>query len=49
MVGGMLREPYRTWLMLASRYSRIWSTVVEDGMVVVFVVGLVAWWRGAVG
>lgn len=49
IVGNMLPEPYRGWLMLAARYSGIWSTVVEDGMVVVFVVGLVAWWKGAVG
>jgi len=49
IVGNMLPEPYKDWLMLAARYSGIWSTVVEDGMVVVFVVGVVAWWKGAVG
>lgn len=48
IVGNMLPEPYKGWLMLAARYSGIWSTVVEDGMVVVFVIGVVAWWKGAV-
>ena len=49
IVGNMLPEPYRGWLILAGRYSGIWSTVVEDGMVIVFIVGLVAWWKGALG
>lgn len=47
IVGNMLPEPWRGYLTLAARYSGIWSTVVEDGMVIVFVVGLVAWWKGA--
>ena len=46
---GMLPEPWRGWVQLAARYAGIWSTVVQDGMVVVFVVGVVAWWKGAVG
>ena len=49
MVAGFLPEPWRGYITLAARYSGIWSTVVEDGMVVVFIVGAVAWWRGAVG
>jgi len=49
IVGNMLPEPWKGYLTLAARYSGIWSTVVEDGMVIVFVVGLVAWWKGAVG
>ncbi len=49
MAANVLPEPYKGWLMLAGRYSGIWSTVVEDGMVIVFIVGLVAWWKGAVG
>lgn len=48
-VGNFLPEPYKSWVRLAGRYSGIWSTIVEDGMVVVFVVGIVAWWKGAVG
>lgn len=49
IVGNMLPEPWRGYLTLAARYSGIWSTVVEDGMVIVFVVGLVAWFKGAIG
>ena len=49
IVGNMLPEPWRGYVRLAARYSGIWSTVVEDGMVVVFVLGCVAWWKGATG
>lgn len=49
IMGNMLPEPWRRYVKLAARYSGIWSTVVEDGMVVVFVLGCVAWWKGAVG
>lgn len=49
IVGNMLPEPWGRYARLAARYSGIWSTIVEDGMVVVFVLGCVAWWKGAVG
>ena len=49
MAGNMLPDPYRSWIKLAGRYSGIWSTTVEDGMVNVFILGVVAWWKGAVG
>ena len=49
IVGNMLPEPWRGYVRLAARYSGIWSTVVEDGMVIVFVLGCTAWWKGAVG
>lgn len=49
MGAGFLPEPYRGYVRLIGRYARIWGTVVEDAMVVVFVVGCVAWWKGAVG
>ena len=49
MGAGFLPEPYRGYVRLVGRYARIWGTVVEDAMVVVFVVGCVAWWEGAVG
>lgn len=49
LAAGFLPEPYRGYLMLIGRYARIWGTVVEDAMVIVFVVGCVAWWKGAVG
>ena len=47
-VAGFLPEPYRGYLGLVGRYSGIWNTVVQDAMVVIFVLGCVAWWRGAV-
>jgi hypothetical protein len=28
------------------RYAAVWATVVEDAMVVVFVLGAAAWWKG---
>ena len=49
IVANMLPEPYKGWLTLAGRYSGIWSTIVEDGMVIVFIIGLVAWWKDAAG
>lgn len=49
IAGNLLPEPWKGWLRLAGRYSGIWTTVVEDGMVIVFVVGCMAWWKGAVG
>ncbi|MCJ1312311.1 hypothetical protein MMC25_005985 [Agyrium rufum] len=49
MAANFLPEPWRGRLLLVSRYAGIWSTVVEDGMVVVFVLGCVAWWQGEVG
>ena len=49
LVAGFLPEPYRGYVMLMGRHARIWGTVVEDAMVIVFVVGCVAWWEGAVG
>ena len=48
MVARFLPEPWKGYLGLVSRYSRIYSTVVEDAMVVVFVLGVVAWWAGSV-
>ena len=46
MAGGLLPEPYRGWIRLMGRYSGIWATVVEDGMVVVWVLGVGRWWMG---
>lgn len=48
MVLGILPEPWRGWVGLAVRYSGIWTTIVADAMVVVFVLGVVAWWGGDV-
>ncbi|MCJ1303233.1 hypothetical protein MMC08_006041 [Hypocenomyce scalaris] len=48
MIGGVLPEPYKGYVALIRRYSGIYTTVVEDAMVVVFVLGLKAWWKGGV-
>lgn len=48
MVVGVFPEPWRSRALLLSRYSVIYSTIVQDAMVVVFVLGSVAWWDGAV-
>ena len=49
LIGGILPEPWRGWSRLAGQYSGIWKTLVEDAMVVVFVMGIVGWWRGLAG
>ena len=45
----VLPEPWKGYVGLVTRYSGIWTTAVEDAMVVVFVLGCVAWWKGALG
>ena len=45
-VGQLLPEPYAGYVRVVGRYSVIYSTVVSDAMVVVFVLGAVSWWRG---
>ena len=45
-LGRMLPEPWAGWVRLIGRYSVIYTTLLADAMVVVFVLGVVAWWRG---
>jgi hypothetical protein len=47
MIMGFLPEPYKGYLALLNRYSRIWTTVTGDVMVLVFVLGVCAWLRSA--
>ncbi|KAF2808935.1 uncharacterized protein BDZ99DRAFT_533159 [Mytilinidion resinicola] len=47
-VAQILPEPYAGYVRVVGRYSVIWRTVVADAMVVVFVLGASAWWRGGV-
>lgn len=50
-IGGLMRvlpEPYKGYLALGTRYGGIYTTVVQDAMAVLFVLGCVAWWKGAV-
>ncbi|KAJ4368794.1 hypothetical protein N0V83_005876 [Neocucurbitaria cava] len=46
-VAGILPAPYSGYVRTIGRYSVIYSTVVSDAMVVVFVLGATSWWRGA--
>ena len=48
MVLGMLPEPFKTYASLAVRYSGIFTQLIADAVTVVFVLGIVAWWRGEV-
>ena len=48
MVLGMLPEPFKTYASLAVRYSGIITQLVADAVTVIFVLGVVAWWRGEV-
>ncbi|KAL9123401.1 MAG: hypothetical protein Q9187_000040 [Circinaria calcarea] len=48
-VAGFLPEPWKGYVGLVNRYSGIYTTIVEDAMAVVFVLGLVAWWQGLAG
>jgi hypothetical protein len=45
-VAGILPPPYGNYIRTIGRYSVIWSTVVSDAMVVVFVLGATSWWKG---
>lgn len=48
MVAGAFPEPWQGRALLLSRYSFICSTIVQDAMVVIFVLGCVTWWEGVV-
>lgn len=45
-IGQLLPEPYAGYVRVIGRYSVIYSTVVSDAMVVVFVLGAASWWNG---
>ena len=45
-ISGLLPPPWSQRLLLAGRYSGIWTTVVADAMVLIWVLGAAAWWRG---
>lgn len=46
-ISTLLPEPYRGYLAIGTRYSRIWTTISGDALVVVFVLGASSWIRGA--
>ncbi len=47
-VAGILPAPYAGYVRTFGRYSVIYSTIVSDAMVVVFILGATSWWQGAV-
>jgi hypothetical protein len=46
-VAGILPAPYGGYVRTIGRYSVIYTTVVSDAMVVVFILGATSWWKGA--
>jgi len=47
-VAAFLPPPWNGYVKVVGRYAVIWQTVVSDAMVVVFVLGVTAWLKGAV-
>jgi hypothetical protein len=43
---GLVPQPWSNYISMLGRYAVIWQTVVSDAMVVVFVLGCLAWWNG---
>ncbi|KAI9844365.1 MAG: hypothetical protein M1838_002210 [Thelocarpon superellum] len=43
----LIPPPYRAWVEVASRYAVIYSTVMADAMLLVFVLGVGAWWNAS--
>ena len=48
-VAGFLPAPWKGYVGLVSRYSGIYTRLMEDAMAVVFILGVVAWWHGIIG
>ncbi|GAB7362537.1 hypothetical protein MBLNU230_g2855t1 [Neophaeotheca triangularis] len=46
---GFVPEPYAGYIRLVGRYASIFTTIVSDAMVVLFVLGAMAWWNGLEG
>lgn len=45
---GMIPEPWAGYIRVVGRYMTIWTTLVGDAMVVVFVLGAIAWWKSTI-
>lgn len=43
---GLVPQPWSNYISMLGRYAVIWQTVVADAMVIVFVLGCLAWWNG---
>lgn len=44
-IGQILPEPYANYVRIFNRYSIIYTTLMTDAMVLIFVLGCVAWWN----
>ena len=44
---GLVPEPWGGYVRIVGRYSVIWQTIVGDAMTVIFVLGVLAWWKGS--
>jgi len=42
----MVPQPWAGYIRVVGRYGVIYTTLVADAMVVIFVLGVVAWWKG---
>jgi hypothetical protein len=45
-IARLLPPPFAGYLAVSARYSVIYTMIVQDGMLIVFVLGCVAWWNG---
>lgn len=43
---GFIPEPYANYIRVVGRYIGIAKTIFSDVMVIVFVMGCMAWWKG---
>ncbi|KAI9717000.1 MAG: hypothetical protein M1828_007465 [Chrysothrix sp. TS-e1954] len=44
--GRWVPDPYGNYLRILSRYRVIYNTIISDALVVIFVLGCAAWWKG---
>jgi hypothetical protein len=42
-------EPFAGYLRVVGRYNVIFSTLLQDALVIIFVLGLMVWWNGFAG
>lgn len=45
-VASFLPAPYSDYLRMVARYGTIYTTIVSDAMIIIFVFGCMAWWNG---
>lgn len=45
-LASILPQPYANYIRTASRYSIIYTTIMSDAMLIVFVMGFMAWYTG---